>query len=267
MPSSWHDRYSLDRIKDDKTRAFYRKIIADKKPYFMRYIYPQLMKQYKTYMKNTNRNSLREFHLSTLELCSLKFEDETERQREFLRMYRYKMPVGTNDCVMNRICRRFESEFVSFIKKSNESSDFDYSILRSNAEYTQSQFYEIKKLYRNYNKRLQSYKVFSDYERLDKIDSSSQMDMMSDEFEKMCIEQCSNEEKMCNIILDICYTRSASRKFAWSMCRHSIIRNLLKKNDYMITYPTRDENGEFEYRGDRYTVKTKRIEVGEWQSY
>ena len=58
MPRTWHDRHAANKIEDDELREFYRSIVADKKPYFMRYIYPALMKQYNQYIKNTNRNCL-----------------------------------------------------------------------------------------------------------------------------------------------------------------------------------------------------------------
>ena len=71
MPRSWHDRHAANTIEVDEIRRFYNRIVADKKPYFMIYIYPSLMKQYNTYIKNTNKNALREFRLSVDELEAL----------------------------------------------------------------------------------------------------------------------------------------------------------------------------------------------------
>ena len=36
MPRTWHDRHAANKIEDDELRDFYRSIVADKKPYFMR---------------------------------------------------------------------------------------------------------------------------------------------------------------------------------------------------------------------------------------
>ena len=80
MPKSWHDRHTVNKIEDDDTKRFYRSIVADKKPYFMRYIYPSLMKQYNTYIKNTNRNALREFQMTVDEMMSMPFENLSERK-------------------------------------------------------------------------------------------------------------------------------------------------------------------------------------------
>lgn len=263
MPRNWHDRHASNKIEDQAQRELYRKIVADKKPYFMRYIYPALMKQYNTYIKNTDRNALREFQMTVAELYQLPIGATTERQREFLKYYEYRMPVGTNDCVMNKICRRFEDEFDGYIGKHNVTVKFDYTIMRSNAEYTPRQFSSIKKLYEDYNKRLVSYAVFADYERIDECDSCATLAIMNDEFRKECNKICPCSRTLCNIILDICYTKSSTKRFAWSMCGAEIIHNLLEKNNSLISYPVIDTDGDIEYCGNTFRIDTAAIEVNE----
>ena len=115
---------------------------------------------------------------------------EFETLPDFLRYYDYRMPVGTNDCVMNKICRRFESEFDGYVGKHNAAIKFDYTIMRSNADYSNSQFNAIKKLYEDFNKRLRNYAVFADYERIDECDSFAEMSMINDEFRRECKGCC-----------------------------------------------------------------------------
>lgn len=263
MPRYWHDRHSANKIEDAELRELNRKIVADKKPYFMRYIYPALMKQYNTYIKNTDKNALREFQMTVSEILNIPKEDRTERQEEFLKYYNYRMPVGMNECVMNKICRRFEDEFDGHMGKHNATVKFDYSIMRSDEEYTTKQFNSIKRLYEDYNKRLASYAVFADYERIDDCDSFTALSVMNDEFQKECHKICSNRSILCNIILDICYTRSSTKRFAWSMCGSEIIHNLLLKNDNQISYPTLDSNGDIEFCENKFIVETINIEVNE----
>lgn len=263
MPKTWHDRHTVNKIEDDELKSFYRSIVADKKPYFMRYIYPALMKQYNTYIKNTNRNALREFQMTVDEMMSMPFEELSDRQRDFLRYYSYRMPVGTGDCLMNKICRRFEKEFDGYISRHNSSIDFDYSIMKSNSEYSSSQFYAIKRLYEDYNKRLQNYMVFAAYERVEECDSISEIATMDEDFRKECSSICPNDAMLCDIILDICYTRNSTKKFAWSMCGARIIHNLLENNNKTISFPTADYSGDIIYCGERYALKTKEIEVAE----
>ena len=156
----------------------------------MRIIYPDLMKQYNTYIKNTNKNAMREFRMSIEDLMSIPPSDLNERQKEFLKYYHQRMPVGVNNCVMNKICRRFEEEFDRYIVKHNASYEFDYSILKSDASYSRSQYNTILKLYNNYNKRLHSYMIFSKYERVDECDALANMIEMRSDFIKECTLVC-----------------------------------------------------------------------------
>lgn len=264
MPRSWHDRYAAGKIEDENERELYRSIVADKKPYFMRYIYPALMRQYNTYMKNVNRNTLREFGLTIDELCALPDGELTDRQREFLWFFHNRMPVGTSDCVMNKICRKFEERFDGYISR-HKSTGFDYNILKNDAEYTPKQYSSIKHLYDDYNKRLYSYSVFADYERVDKDDYNAELALMDDEFRKECDQVCQNRRALCNIVLDICYNKKNTKKFAWNMCGDEIIENLLEKNDYTISYPTMDPDGDIDWGGFRFCEESKRIEEDEWE--
>lgn len=263
MPRTWHDRHAANKIEDEIDRDFYRSIVADRKPYFMRYIYPALMKQYNTYIKNTDRNALREFQMTVDEMKKLPYEELTDRQKDFLRYFDYRMPVGVGDCVMNKICRRFEDEFDGYIGKHNAAVKFDYTIMRSNADYSNSQFNAIKKLYEDFNKRLRNYAIFADYERVDECDSFKELSIMNEEFRKECNIICQNKDSLCNIILDMCYTKSSTKRFAWSMCGSDIIHNLLSKHNNTISFPVIDHNGDIHYCGERFSVISKKLEVTE----
>lgn len=259
MPREWHDRHSVNMIEDPDTRRLYLKLVADKKPYFMRLIYPALMKQYNTYIKNTNKNALREFQMSIDEMLALPASELTERQRDFLRYYKSRMPVGDNDCVMNRICRRFEKEFDGYLGRHNADVEFDYTIMKSGIEYSRSQYNAILKLYENYNKRLRNYAVFANYERVDEYDAFSHMLEMRTEFIQECTRVCQNRFALCDIVLDICYKKSSTKRFAWEMCGDEIIQNLLARNNGVLTYPTLDTDGEVSFGGNRFTVKQMTI--------
>ena len=120
----------------------------------------------------------------------------------------------------------------------------------------------IKKLREDYNRRLSSYAVFADCERVDADESMSTLAIMNEEFQRECLIVCPEEQALCNIILDLCYTRSATKRFAWGMCGKSIINNLLEIHDGIIRFPVLCEDGDIEYCGNRYKIETKRIEVG-----
>lgn len=259
MPRQWYDRHSISTIEDEERRQLYLRLVADRKPYFMRYIYPALMKQYNTYIKNTNKNALREFQMTVDELKALPRCELTDRQTEFLRYYERGMPVGTHECVMNRICRKFEREFDGHLRRGNAEEDFDYTIMKSGAEYGKTQFNAILRLYEDYNRRLRSYAIFTGYERIDEDDALAQRLTMRREFERECACICPNKAALCDIILDICYQRSATKRFAWEMCGDEIIRNLLRRSGGTISYPSLSADGDIEYGGKRFAVKQAEI--------
>jgi len=260
MPRSWHDRHAVNKIDDDEQRELYRSIVASRKPYFMMYIYPSLMKEYNTYIKNTNMNALREFGLNVAELESLPQEELTDRQAEFLKFYNYRMPVGTGDCVMNKICRRFEHEFDGYIGRHNKTTNFDYHIMYGNTSYPARQRIAIQHLYDDYNKRVKSYAIFSKYERVSDFESASMLQVMNDEFRKECDLICPDRDALCDIILDICYKNNSTKRFAWNMCGREIINNLLDNNDYEYKYPALDPDGDILYGGERFSIM-KKVEV------
>ena len=160
---------------------------------------------------------------------------------------------------MNKICRRFEDAFDGFIGKTFNGAKFDYSIMKSGVEYTYSQKQAIQKLYAEYNKKLQSYVVFSYYQRVDEDESASSISSMREEFIRECEAVCQNAETLCEILLDICYCRSASKKFVWDICGDSVIQNLLANNGGKISAPVRDDDVYIWYCGKNYKEITKRV--------
>ena len=255
MPRSWYDRHALGNIKDESTRIFYKDILSSKKPYFMRYIYPSLMKEYNDYIKNSNKNSLRRFGMTIEQLYDLDYCKQTEAQAEFLKFYEMMMPVSNGNCVMNRICRMIEDEFDGYIKKHNASTKFDYRILKSGAEYSRKQFHDVSRLYEDYNRRVQTYCIIAGYEKVMEWESSAKLRNMDIEFRRQCDQVCPNRYTLCDIILDLCYRRGSTKRFSWSMCGATIIDSLLEKNNHIISFPVLDPDGDIEFGGKVFRLE------------
>lgn len=259
MPQYWHESRCINKYEDEELKNFQYSIVADKKPYFMRYIYPSLMKDYNAYVKNSDKKAKRYFGMSIDELYEIKAEERTDEQSAFLEYYERYIPVGTNDCVMNKICRRFESELDGYVSKNNAGYDFDYSILRGKEEYTQNQFYAINNLYKAYTQKMLNFAIHSEYERIDKYTIKETLDDINSGFMQACNVVCSSSDALCNIILDICYKKSTSKKFVWSMCGKQIIHNLLTRNNGIISFPEIDNDGDIYYCGNTFSISKIKI--------
>lgn len=263
MPSTWYNWIS-NKISKGKNSSekkefwFNRKLIADNKPYFMQYIYPAERTKLNQYIKNNNEKSIMRFRITLDELIAK--ENKTYEEQKFIDCYYNRMPLGIAPCTINKICWRIEELFDD--TKWIDNTEFDYSILKSDVEYSNHLFNKIKKIYERYKKETSNYMKYAKSERLKSEDRQMQKYIFKDQFKRECFQQCPNEEILCNIVLDLCYSKSkASKQFAWDICGDMIIQNLLKRNNYMITYPTLDENGDIEFNGQKFSMKTSEIKV------
>lgn len=259
MPKEWYNRDAnrqdeADSEIESAKKEFNLRIVADRKPYFMRYIYPDLMKKYNTYMTNANKKALREFGLDIKDIMAQ--EELTDEQVAFLEYFDWKLPVGDHDCVQNKICKRIEEEFDGYVKKNPPPAPFDYTVLKTSMEYTKSQYALIAELYEEYTQKVQEFMVESYYKRMDQDDAIVGKALLLRNFKQLCNEICSNAEQLCNIVLDLCYRNNRSKQFAWDMCGTQIIENLLNKNGRKLSFPVSDDNGDIEFGGQRFSMST-----------
>ncbi len=260
MPKAWYSKeVSFPKEEDDDLTAakkeFNRRIVADKKPYFMRYIYPDLMKKYNTYLTNANKKALRKFGVTVDGL--LHSESLTDEQADFLDYFYKKLPVNDHDCIQNKICKRFEQEFDGYIKRNPPPIDFDYTILKSNTEYTRSQYGRIESLYHDYMQKLQEFMTDAYYKRIDRDDIAVTKTILLREFRAECESVCSNSQQLCDIVLDICYKTNRSKQFAWDICGTQIIENLLQRKQRKLAFPTADADGEIRFSGQNFKMIEK----------
>ena len=245
IPKEWYDYRSV--ISD-----FDKSIVANKKPYFFNYIYPYRKKVYDRYISQTKSNCLMRFGLTIDELIAL--EDKTKEQEDFIKYYYLKMPVSLSKSVMNRICWKIEEEFDNYNLNNSGNSNFDYSILMTNVKYSKGRYDAINKLYHDYIEKTQQYSQNIKSKRIDKEESKIHRTILKNSFKKKAYELCSNTEELCNIVISICYKNNNSKQFAWDICGDEIINNLLKNNNYKVSYPIIKTDGNIEFGGNKFSM-------------
>ena len=260
MPEHWYNRRD-NVVKDGDSQEVIEKkhfdmsIVADRKPYFMIYVYPHLKKEYDTYFKNADFKSTAMFgiHLDEFVLKQKLTKDE----QTFLDYYNALMPVGVNPCVINRISWLINTEFNGYLKRINSASSFDYSILKSDTEYSQRNYNDIKKAYKEYLAKVEDFRKKQSTERID--DAQTERRKLIESFKKDCELICTNEDELCNIVLDICYKTENSKQFAWDICGNVFIKNLLKRRNYVLSYPELNSSWDFKYMGFGFSMKQLKI--------
>jgi len=255
MPREWYDPYYVRRIEDEDKKELYERIVADRKPYFMRYIYPQISHDYRSYERKSSLNHLIKFG----EPISNRTQD-SEEEMEFIDGFINNSPLGIGDCVMNKICRIFENNFDGkYSKLHKPEGEFDYRILKSGVDYDQSYYKDINNLYKRYNKRISSYNSQLYLEREDEYDAAIKIQAIKDEFVEECYKICPNKYELCDIILDITYKSKSSKGFAWSVCGDVIIENLMNKFGDTLHFPALDADGDIYYGGNTYSMKSVNV--------
>ena len=262
MPRTWYD-YHANTLPDKHTpedaerRAFYLSIIADKKPYFMRYIYPDLMREYNTYIKNTNAKCRMLFKMTVEQMSALPDEELTPEQRTFLKYYRTRMPVSTENSVMNRICRRIEALLNVELRTDVASTKFDLSILKSGEEYLVGQQKAVMQLYRRF---CQDHKERTERQGYNCLEPDAIRDLnaqLISQYRIECVSICSCSTQLADILVDSLYQRESAKRFVWDICPDGLLTNLCNANGGKVIFPMRDPEGEVEFRGKRYTMMEK----------
>jgi len=267
MPSYWYS-YRDNKIKDTddedaiKRKEFNKSIVAANKPYFMTYVYPSLKTQNNLYQKSNNQGVARrfwEYGIYTIQELEA-YQDKTEEMIEYLDYYYKLKPVGTNACIVNRICWLFEQTFKGYLSKKCEQPTFDCSILKSDAEYSKHDFNKVYAIYKEYLQKLELFKKKSENQKVDIYDLWMERDVCSKWFKSECEKICSNEDELCNIVIDMLYHTENSKQFAWDVSGNVIIKNLLRNSGGQIQFPEQtDDVGDFQYCGIDFVMKTKTL--------
>lgn len=267
MPATWYDP-KANRTQDGDTmeviqqKEFYNRIVADKKPYFMIYVYPKLRKKYRDFTNSATgkmRKLFRRSGVRTLEDI-LNCESLSPDMVEFVEYYTRMLPVGKNNCVVNRIAAVFENIFGNrYIVSNPPQIPFDCHLIKSNITYSKSTYNEIKKVYKEFVNELRDIKT-QGYDKIDYFDMKMEKEQRIRKFQIACETICPNKYELCDILIDMLYTSNVSKQFVWDMSGDVIVENLLRRNHNVVHYPELvHEMGEFSYAGMNFVMKEKYI--------
>lgn len=267
MPEYWYSMRDNKVLEDDDTETVKRKefnqsIAATRKPYFMTYVYPSLRTQNNQYQKTSNQGVARrfwEYGIYTIQDL-IDYEDKTDEMNDFLDYYFKMNPTGTHSCIVNKMCWIFESVFKSYLSSKREQPQFDYSILKSNTNYSRTDYNRVYAVYQEYQKRMALVQQSIKCGKYDSESAWSVKSQYSNWVKMECEKICPNEDELCDIVLDICYQTENSKQFAWEMCGEIILKNLLRASNGVIKYPEQTaEVGEFTYCGMNFNIKEKLV--------
>lgn len=220
MPSNW---YNMGACADDRYK---QSICAYRKPYFMIYIYDETKRDYKKYIKESNDKCKLIYNCSIQDLYSNK-DNLSDEQKEFLFWYEFKMPVGTGECSMNKICRYVESQLDGYKSQLHRNSTFDYNELKVKRRCTEEHRQSLRELEQEYRECVQEYKA---QKHFDKGESNKNRKFLYKKFHEEAMNICPNNDERLNIILDITYGYNGNKQFCWDTIGDLICERLEEMN-------------------------------------
>lgn len=271
MPAYWYTFHAC-AIKDEddaetvKRKEHWAELVADKKPYFMVYVYPALKKEMDTYQKENKKYIMYWFSkYGIYDLDDLqRYEPKTADMILGLDMRERFVPVNCNQCTMNRITQYLERQFHLLSRQIhkilNSHAAFDYSALQSSTVYFKPTYNHIAEVYQRYMDRKQEQQNRYNTDRVEGYDEWMFNRMLADYFISESYRVCTNEDELCNIVVDICYRSEQSKQFAWDMCAPVMLSNLLNLKGQEISYPALSQDkteADFEYAGQWFKMTKK----------
>ena len=220
MPSNW---YNMGACADDRYK---QSICAYRKPYFMIYIYDETKRDYKKYIKESNDKCKLIYNCSIQDLYDKK-DNLSDEQKEFLFWYEFKMPVGTGECSMNKICRYVESQLDGYKSQLHRNSTFDYNELKVKRRCTEEHRQSLRELEQEYRECVQEYKA---QKHFDKGESNKNRKFLYKKFHEEAMNICPNNDERLNIILDITYGYNGNKQFCWDTIGDLICERLEEMN-------------------------------------
>lgn len=253
MPAHWHSRRAcMNKFKgnEDELR-FQLRICADKKPYFMMYIYPALGKLVRKYEASVKFAAQQKFQ-QDYELLMEKNADElTEDEAGFVISADYNAPVNYGACTMNRLCWLVEDQFPRRATRQSKS-DFDPSLVVDEG-------FDIKQVNKSFLKRLGD--IVREYSILlqSKMHEATLFGepphrWVSYMFHRQMMMLTNDARLISNILAAKYYEKEWVRIALWSLVPWSVLFVLLDKTAGALA-PVSADDGEFEYCGERYTMR------------
>jgi hypothetical protein len=253
---TWWDKWN----KDGENSDIYNKILCDKRPYFMRYVYSSHNKKYRHHISSYENISLVRFGFSLSNL--LEMQNLTDEQQKIKEEFYSRSPLIDSPSIMNNLCHHME-ENAKEIKHVKIEKSVDYHIyMNRDFEFDKNKIDKMEFLYLKWVSFLRN-----SHDRPVEEDDETEMPT-KDEFirvlEREAYDISSNISELTNLLVYVCYVLhpKASKDFAWRMFNgKGIIDNLIERCNGYMNVPVLDEAGTHEYLGRKYGLSTLVLET------
>lgn len=260
MPKHWTKRISQkpEGVTDDELE-FCNSIVADRKPYFFRYLYPKENAKYLEYIRRENSVCETKFFRTLDELLSLPDSELSSSELDYkYNKYLEYIPLIDYNGRMNKICHYMEENLSEIARyRSRKTSDKIFNLIYSgddrtfdeeDVEYMNKAYLEFKKVQSSYRKSKKN--DFDDFNSpIHSIDNEIKVirENIFDNISKSLKYQC-------DLAIYVSYELYPSRTkdFCWEIFGSQILENIKHNSSTPASIPVPSDNGTIEYLGKYY---------------
>lgn len=259
MPKHWTKQVKADSENID-TVEFMNSIVADRKPYFFRYLYPKENTKYVNYRKKKDDYCQMKFFRSLDEILALPDSELSYAEKDFkYNNYLKYIPLIDYNGRMNKVCHHMEKNLSEINKRCRRTPDDVMKLMKSgkNQNFCDSDVVLMNEFYLEYKnaKKIFRLKKNNGFE-----DSNSAVNILNDtvkEIRAKISEKTSvSIEYQCDLALYVCYELHPSRTkdFCWELFGNQIIKNIKANSATPALLPVPSQDGDIYYLGKTYKV-------------
>lgn len=248
MPKFWTDYIKIletdsEDIKQEK--EYLNKLRAEKRPYFMKYLYSHYKKDFDVVVNDFDLYSQIKFGVGIEKLNENIDNDDKKQTVDY---YHHKYTLIDSPSTMNKICHYMEINLKN-INNKNKNCDnqkifeklYNITIVFDNDNLEKMKV--VKQEYDNFKKTKQlKSSEFTTYEQYYKF------------LRNKCLQEISsNIQELANLAIYICYFLNPTKPkdFCWDVFGGGIVENLKEKHP-TARIPRPSPMGDVEYLGERY---------------
>lgn len=258
MPKHWTNNVTdCSECVDVSDVDFINRIVADRKPYFFRYLYPKENMKYLDFWKRKDRYTRMRFRKTLNEMVNTPRENLPPKERDYM-SYEYDLfvPLVDYNGRMNRLCHHME-KYLYEIKRNRHSTSGEVLRLimkEPDRQYNDCDIDYVEKMYHDYYSKREETKraQLFDVDIPPGIDFNYCMAKKDELIES--IDQ--DLDYIIDLIIYICYVKYTSRNksFVWDLFGSDIIERIMNKSGNVIALPLLDNTGDISYLGKRYKL-------------
>lgn len=266
MPKHW-TRYTKERPENESEDMwqFCNSIVADRKPYFFRYLYSKCNAEYQAYRKQKEHDAFCSFEKDLNELLEVDYKKLQPKEKEFVDNYYRFSPLIDCNGRMNKICRFMEKSLTHIRTNTHTSVELIHQMQHDpDTQFADSDIEKMDDYFSRYRKaKLKKQKIAQSVDSTNGGDKQSRISATS--FDQFCsmlrkeiVQNIDGDMKyIVDLAIHCCYIRFRSRPkaFVWDLFGNQIVENLREKSAGTITVPFLDEeNGTLPYLGKKYSL-------------